>query len=296
MVRKPLVRRHQTRLEPISKSPEQYSDGGKLHKAEEIIGVIFPSTEESTLPLNPGEEALHQPAPFITTHSTAILRLGINPSPSMWRDHFNAFLAQLFIQFVAVVGAITNQIFWSCLDHVEVKTQVHQGEFMMVSGMRTDRQRQAVTIHNRHDFQTFTAFRRTDLSATTLGRGKGRIDKSLRFIESAFITQCVGQIGHGIVQYFIPTAVLRTPVDCFVVRVALRQHVPLCTRVENPEYGFEDFAGRYRIAAWAFRRNLFLRKVFPDAFSLFTESGRNTARATLGAGLAVSAFPRYVPV
>jgi hypothetical protein len=26
------------------------------------------------------------------------------------------------------------------------------------------------------------------------------------------------------------------------------------------------------------------------------ESGRNTARATLGAGLAVSAFPRYVPV
>jgi hypothetical protein len=65
-------------LEPISKSPEQYSDGGKLHKAEEILGVIFPSTEESTLPLNSGEETFHQPAPFITTQSTAVLRLGLN--------------------------------------------------------------------------------------------------------------------------------------------------------------------------------------------------------------------------
>jgi hypothetical protein len=36
--------------------------------------------------------------------------------------------------------------------------------------------------------------------------------------------------------------------------------------------------------------------VGPGSNASLKESGKNAARATLGAGLAVSAFPRYVPV
>ena len=39
------------------------------------------------MPLNPGKEAFHQPAPLIATQSSAILRLWSDPVPSMRCDH-----------------------------------------------------------------------------------------------------------------------------------------------------------------------------------------------------------------
>jgi len=47
---------------------------------------------------------------------------------------------------------------------------------VVVGRMRTDRERQAMAIHNRHDFQALSALRRTDLCAAALGHRKGRID------------------------------------------------------------------------------------------------------------------------
>jgi hypothetical protein len=53
-------------LEPISKSPEEDNEAGKLDKAEQVLGVIFPPDEDAALPLNPGEEALDEPASHVT--------------------------------------------------------------------------------------------------------------------------------------------------------------------------------------------------------------------------------------
>ena len=52
-------------LEPISKSFEEDNEAGKLDKAEEIVGVVLPTNEDPALPLNPGEEALDQPASHV---------------------------------------------------------------------------------------------------------------------------------------------------------------------------------------------------------------------------------------
>ena len=49
-------------LEPVSKSFEEDNEAGKLDKAEEIVGVVLPANEDPALPLNPGEEALDEPA------------------------------------------------------------------------------------------------------------------------------------------------------------------------------------------------------------------------------------------
>jgi hypothetical protein len=54
-----------TRLEPISKSFEEDDEAGKLDKAEEILGVVLPANEDPALPLNPGEEALDEPASHV---------------------------------------------------------------------------------------------------------------------------------------------------------------------------------------------------------------------------------------
>ena len=52
-------------LEPISKSFEEYNEAGKLDKAEEIVGVVLPANEDPALPLDPGEEALDEPASHV---------------------------------------------------------------------------------------------------------------------------------------------------------------------------------------------------------------------------------------
>jgi hypothetical protein len=56
---------HHRRLEPISKSLEEDDEASKLDKAEEIVGVVLPSNEDPALPLNPGEEALDEPASHV---------------------------------------------------------------------------------------------------------------------------------------------------------------------------------------------------------------------------------------
>ena len=45
---------------------EEHNEAGKLDEAEEVVGVIFPADEDSTLPLYPGEKALDQPASDVT--------------------------------------------------------------------------------------------------------------------------------------------------------------------------------------------------------------------------------------
>ena len=52
-------------LEPISKSPEEDNEAGELDKTEEVLGVVFPADQDATLPLDPGEEALDEPASHI---------------------------------------------------------------------------------------------------------------------------------------------------------------------------------------------------------------------------------------
>ena len=53
------------RLEPISKSLEEDNEAGELNKAQEILDTVLPADEGSALPLDPGEEALNEPAAHI---------------------------------------------------------------------------------------------------------------------------------------------------------------------------------------------------------------------------------------
>ncbi len=52
------------------------------------------------------------------------------PIPALWYDHLNTFLAQFFIQLVAVVDAIAHQVLGLCPDYVEVETKLHQSNLI----------------------------------------------------------------------------------------------------------------------------------------------------------------------
>lgn len=123
-------------------------------------------------------------------------------------------------------------------------------------------------IHNRQDFHAFAAFGETHSVAATLGRGKRRIDETLVFVEHAPFAQRIGQLREDLAQDLALAPLLKPAMDGFVIRIVLGQQVPLRARVQNPEHSFLYRPGGDRLAARAGIRNMFFRKMFPDAIPL----------------------------
>src|SRR6202158_1188103 len=255
-------------LEPISKSPEQDGDGCKLDKAEKVRRIILRSDQEATLPSKPRKESLHDPASLVSAQAPSVLRFPLPAVGFMWSNHLDALLSKLHVERIAVVGAITDQIVRLGFDHVEVEAQLHECDLMVVGRVRADRQRQTMPINDRHDFHAFSALGLADLIATACGRGKRRIDEALRFVHRSLIAKRVGQISQYGAQHFVSALVLKATMYRLIVGITLRQHVPLRAGVQNPQYRFEDFARRDRLAAGRTIRNIFLRKVFSYPFPL----------------------------
>src|SRR5438046_2306763 len=125
-----------------------------------------------------------------------------------------------------------------------------------------------MTIHDCHDFHAFPALRRSDPRPATLRHHERRIDEAFRFIQGAFGAKLVGYIHQHSPQNFIAAPGLKAPMNGFVVRIALRQHVPLRTGVEYPQYSFENTSGRDRLASRTSIGDVLFRKMIPDALPL----------------------------
>ena len=90
-----------------------------------------------------------------------------------------------------------------------------------------------------------------------------RFDEAFRFIQGAFVAKLVGYIHQHSPQNFIAALGLKAPMNGFVVRIALPQHVPLRAGVEYPQYSFENTSGRDRLAS-----RTSIGDVIPDALPL----------------------------
>src|SRR5215471_6962425 len=146
--------------------------------------------------------------------------------------------------------------------------------------MRADRERQSMTIHDCHDFHAFSALRRSNLRPATLRHHERRIDEAFRFIQRTFVAKLVGYIHQHSPQNFIAAPGLKAPMNGFVVRIALRQHVPLRAGVEYPQYSFENTSGRDRLASRMSIGDVLFRKMIPDALPLLFESSDIYSRST----------------
>src|SRR5215831_21112054 len=138
----------------------------------------------------------------------------------------------------------------------------------MVRRVRADRERQSMAIDNRHDFHAFSALRSSDFQPATLGHNEGCVDEAFFFVQYASIAKLVGNIRQHATQNLIAAPSLKAPTHGFVVRVALRQHVPLRTCVEKPKDCFKNATYRDRLASGTTIGNVFLRKMTPDPLPL----------------------------
>src|SRR5438094_10549049 len=115
--------------------------------------------------------------------------------------------------------------------------------------------------HDRHDSHGLPALRRPDLRPASRGDHERRIDEAFFFIQRAFVAKLVGHIRQYSPQNFIAAPRLKASMNGFVVRIALRQHVPLRAGVEYPQYSFEHTAGRDRLASMTSIGDVLLRNM-----------------------------------
>src|SRR5262249_60574608 len=107
----------------------------------------------------------------------------------------------------------------------------------------------SVSFLDCHAFHAFPSLRRSILRPAAISYPERRIDEAFRFIQRAFVAKLVGYIHQPSPQNFIAAPGLKAPMIGFVVRIALRQHVPLRAGVEYPQYSFENTSGRDRLAS-----------------------------------------------
>jgi hypothetical protein len=133
------------------------------------------------------------------------------------------------------------------LQHVEVETELDQGDLMMIGLMATDRERQPMTIDNGKDLHAFAAAGGADVVAPAFGRGKRRIDKALRS-SSAPSSRKVLATGSG----WRAGPRVRTTAEIG----------------DEPFCSWDNTAGGHRFAAGAAFGGVFLGKMLPNPFSL----------------------------
>jgi hypothetical protein len=117
----------------------------------------------------------------------------------------------------------------------------------------------------------------SDLRAAALGHNKRCVDEAFLFVQYATIAKFVGNIRQDPAQNLVAAPSLKSPMHSFVVRIALRQHVPLRAGVENPQHRFKDATRRNRFAARPSVSNVLLRKMIPDTFLLFVPEPNHSA-------------------
>jgi hypothetical protein len=80
-----------------------------MDEAEEVFDVVFPSGDESTEVMHPGEQSFHFPSPAVAPQLASILSL-LAATTAVRRDHFDAVLGgELLVERVRVVGFVADE-------------------------------------------------------------------------------------------------------------------------------------------------------------------------------------------
>lgn len=182
----------------------------------------------------------------------------------MGRKHVDAILCEVVIEPITVVGPIPNGILGFGLQHVAVETELNQLDLMMIGRMRAHREREPMPIHKREDFDAFAPAGFPDVIASALGRGKRRIDESLALVNRSSLPERIRRLCENRAQHLSFAPLLKPTMDRLVVGTALREHVPLCAGIQNPQDTLQDGSRRYRLATGTTFQDVFLARIIHD--------------------------------
>ena len=108
--------------------PKEHEQACKLDESEEILDVVFPSSDEAAVVLHPGEEALYLPAAAVAAQRPSILRL-LLAIGSIGRDHLDAVFLHLLVQYIRIVGLVANQSLRELVEEALGQNSLHKLAF-----------------------------------------------------------------------------------------------------------------------------------------------------------------------
>lgn len=221
-------------MKTISKLLEQHGDRCELHKTQKVGGAVFPTNEEPLFPLKPGEEPLHEPAALVSPQRLTVL--GRERAVGAMRSNpIHSVLLERRLELIAVIRTIADEVLRLGLQPGEVEPEWDQRDLMMSGRMRTHGKGEPLPIDNREHLHTCAAFREAHGLTTPFGCSTRRLDEAFAFIKGAFITE-----RQHISQSLAFAPLVKSTMHRLVVGRALREPVPLCAGVQDPQDGLHD--------------------------------------------------------
>ena len=120
--------------------------------------MIFVASDQSTEVLEPGEQSFDSPAMPVSPQLSAILGLGLLAVRFMRRNQLDpAFPRQSFVQLIAVVGFVADQLFRRLIHNQIIERRLHQRHFMRRSTANPNSERKTMAVCDRHELATLSA-------------------------------------------------------------------------------------------------------------------------------------------
>lgn len=143
-----------------------------MDEAEEVFDVVFPSGNESSEVLHPGEEPFHLPSPSISPQLTSILSL-LSATAPIGCDHFDVVLGgKLLVERVRVVGFVTDEPGGELIEEAAGKNVFHKLALGRRSAFDRYGERKTVISGDSDDFRTLATPGGADSEAPFLALAK----------------------------------------------------------------------------------------------------------------------------
>jgi hypothetical protein len=119
--------------------------------------MVFVTRHQATEILEPSEQALDSPAMSVSPQLATILSLGLPSVRFVGRDHFNpTFSFKPFIQLIAVVGLVANQLRRRLIDNQIIQRGLDQRYFMRRSTANPNAERKTMAVCDCHELATLS--------------------------------------------------------------------------------------------------------------------------------------------
>lgn len=124
-----------------------------MNEGEEVLGLPFPTSRESTPALKPGEETLDLPAAFVSTELPPIC-LEVTAAALVRRDELDvAFVLQPLLKDATIPGFVSNQSRRQLSYESSIESSLGENAVESVSSINMDSERKTIAVCNRHEFR-----------------------------------------------------------------------------------------------------------------------------------------------
>jgi hypothetical protein len=138
----------------------------KLNHPEEILWVVLPANDDTSIMMKLSKQALGFPATTIVSQHAAFLSDRSAPVPAMRRDQFHMeMFANPLIRRISVARFIVDQSLLCFAQESPLERWFDEGGFIRRSADHVHGDRKTMAVCDCHDFVAFAAFCKADTRA-----------------------------------------------------------------------------------------------------------------------------------